>query len=366
MEGMMKEEREIYLEQYEEDKGNGFYTRNLGTKFGTIEEIKVPRVRNGNFRPLLLPYYRRTSWEMEDVVVSMYVGGLSTRDISRFLEAYYGIKYSSTSISRLTNVVIEEVERWRKRELNKYYPILYIDATFISLRRRNVAKEPTYVVLGVTEEGYKEVLGFWITGGGESSNVWEEILKELWERGLKEVLIVAADGLTGLEEAVSRVYPKADFQRCVLHQVRNTLNKVRRGEREEIAKDLRKIYQVKDKEEALIGLKYVKERWGDRYKRLLEKWEENIDTLLTFLEYPESIRKAIYTINSLERLMKEVKRRTKVIEVFPGENALEKALYLVFTVENEKMERRLLTGFSEARHFLELSRRKRYGETQDT
>ena len=339
----------------------------MATKFGTIEDLSVPRVREGSFRPSCLPPYRRRSLDLEEVIIAMYRGGLSTRDISKFLENLYGTRYSPAGISRLTDVLEEEIEVWRKRPLKEYYPVLYIDATFLPVRRGKVEKESCYIALGIDEDGKKEILGFWMSGSnGESSLLWQEVLETLRERGLRQVLLIAGDGLTGLREAAKKVYPKADFQSCVLHKVRASLNKVRRRDREKIARDLKRIYQVNNKKEALSGLENLEKNWKRIYPELVESWRRDFSTLSAFLDYPEEIRASIYTINILERANKEIKRRTKTIEVFSYVKAIEKILYLISTELNEKWSRRVHRGFIKAKPILEKMRRERYAQTQNT
>ena len=201
---------------------------------------------------------------------------------------------------------------------------------------------------------------------GESSFLWQEVLQTLRERGLKQVLLIAGDGLTGLREVAKKVYLKADFQTCVLHKVRASLNKVRRKDREKVARDLKRIYQVNNKEEALLGLENLGRNWEKIYPELVESWRRDLSTLTTFLDYPEQIRSSIYTINILERANKEIKRRTKTIEVFSYVKAIEKILYLVSTELNEKWSRRIHRGFIKAKPILEKMRRERYAQTQNT
>ena len=272
LQSLMKEERLIYLEEHP-TKANGFYRRSLATRFGTIEDLSVPRVREGNFRPSCLPPYRRRSLDLEEVIIAMYRGGLSTRDISKFLENLYGTRYSPAGISRLTDVLEKEIEAWRKRPLKEYYPVLYIDATFLPVRRERVEKEPCYIALGIDEDGKKEIFTLWMSSSnGESSLLWQEVLETLRERGLRQVLLILGDGLTGLREVAEKVYPKADFQSCVLHKVRASLNKVRRRDREKTSRDLKRIYQVNSKKEALLGLENLKRNWRRIYPELARSY----------------------------------------------------------------------------------------------
>jgi len=347
MEKLMLEERELYLEEHP-TKGNGYYTRDLLTQYGILEDLRVPRVREGEFHPRLLPYRRRVSLELSEAILALYATGASTRDISRFLESVYGAFYSPQSISRLTQVVEEEVEAWRRRPLEREYYAVYLDCTFLSVRRGKAAKEPVYVALGIRPDGRREVLGFWLFGAeGESASNWRQVVRDLWERGVREVKLFISDDLPGIEDAVREIFPSAKWQLCVVHMVRGSLAQVRKQDREALAQDLKAIYRADTIEEAQEALGELEVRWGGKYPELVAKWVEKSYALLEFLNHPKSIRSYLYTTNQLERLMKEVKRRTKVVEIFCGPEALEKLLYLVLVQESEKLFARRLRGFAE-------------------
>ncbi len=347
LERLMLEERGLYLEKHP-TKGNGYYTRDLFTLFGPLEDLKVPRVREGDFHPKLLPYRRRTSIELSEAILVLYASGASTRDISRFLETVYGAFYSPQSISRLTQVVEGEVKEWRNRPLAREYYAIYLDGTFLSVRRGKTAKEPVYLALGIRSDGRREVLGFWLFGAeGESATNWHQVVKELRERGVREVKLFISDDLPGIEEAVREIFPSSKWQLCVLHAVRDTLAKVRKKDRDVLAQDLKAIYRADTIEQARQALRALEEKWVGKYPKLVAKWVEKSYALLEFLEHPKPIRPYLYTTNQLERLIKELKRRTKVVEVFCGPEALEKLVYLVLVQENERLLGRRLRGFAE-------------------
>jgi putative transposase len=347
LERLMLEEREMYLKTHP-TKGNGYYTRDLLTLHGPVEDLRVPRVRDGEFRPAILPERRRASLELSEAILCMYASGLSTRDIAKFLETVYGTLYSPQSISRLTQVVEEKVRAWRERPLSSEYYAIYLDGTFLSVRRGQAAKEPVYLALGILPDGRREVLGFWLFGAeGESAGNWEGVLKDLRRRGVEKVRIFITDDLPGLEEAIRKIFPDADWQLCVLHAVRDALNKARKKDREALAEDLRAVYRVEKEEEAKEALGRLRERWGLTYPKIVGRWEGRAYALLAFLRYPKPVRRYLYTTNQLERLAKEVKKRTKVVEVFCGEEAVEKLLYLVLCDLNEVLGTRRLRGFAE-------------------
>jgi Transposase and inactivated derivatives len=225
---------------------------------------------------------------------------------------------------------------------------VFLDGTFLSIRRGKTAKEPVYMALGIKPDGRREILGFWLFGAeGESARNWEEVLKDLRRRGVQRVRIFITDDLPGLEEAIKKIFPEADWQLCVLHAVRDALNKVRKRDREALAEALKKIYRAESREEAEEALRNLRERWGTVYPKIVERWETKAYALLAFLCHPKPIRRYLYTTNLLERLAKEVKRRTKVVEVFCDEGAVENLLYLVLSQLDEAWGARRLRGFAE-------------------
>jgi putative transposase len=268
MEKLMLEERELYLESHP-TKGNGYYTRDLLTQYGVLTDLRVPRVRQGDFHPKLIPYRRRISLELSEAILALYASGASTRDISRFLESVYGAFYSPQSISRLTQVVEEEVKEWKSRPLSQAYYAIYLDCTFLAVRRGKAAKEPVYVALGIRPDGRREVLGFWLFGAeGESSHNWKSILRELWDRGVREVKVFISDDLPGIEDAVREIFPGAKWQLCVLHMVRDSLAKVRKADREALARDLKAVYGADTVEQAYEALEALERSWAQKYPKI--------------------------------------------------------------------------------------------------
>ncbi|MFB4166327.1 IS256 family transposase, partial [Alteribacillus sp. JSM 102045] len=350
LETIMKEERESFFKNEHpelKNQKNGTYTRQLDTKYGRIEDLQVPRDRDNAFHTeVFSPYQRREQW-LGETIITMYQKGMSTREIGHFLERILGHSYSASTISHITDIVMEDVEAWQNRPLQKRYSVLYLDGTYLKLRRDDVANEVVYLVIGVTEEGYREILGFYV-GGKESSHGWQDILLELQKRGVEEVLLGVFDGLPGLEEAMKTVYPKADVQRCVVHKVRNALNHARKKDQSAIAEDLKPIYQANSLDEAEERLKDFSAQWKKKYPKIVKGWEEDFSVLTTFLKYPPSIRSMIYTTNMIERTMKEIKKRTKTMNSLPTEQAAEKVVYLQVKEYNERWSGRKLRGFGTA------------------
>jgi transposase-like protein len=327
---------------------NGNYSRNFQTKYGVIEKLEVPRDRNNDFQTALFePYKRRDDW-LEQTVIQMYARGLSTRDIANLIEQMYGQKYSATSVSNLTDIAVKEIEQWKNRPLEKRYSVLFIDALSIKIRREHVGNESAYIIIGINEEGYREILDFYI-GVTESATLWEEVLMNLKSRGVEQVLLGVMDGLPGLTDAFLKVYPKADVQRCVVHKVRNTLHKVKKKHTDEIVTDLKKIYKAPSREYAEQALNDFSSKWDKLYPHLAQSWFEDKDELFAFYKYPDSIQKSIYTTNWIERANKEIRKRLKTMNSLPNEKAAEKILYLKIIDYNSKWSERRLKGFLAAR-----------------
>lgn len=367
LETIMKEEMNQFFEENPELKNykNGSYGRQLDTKYGRIEDLQVPRDRENAFQTeVFQPYQRYERW-LGETIITMYQKGMSTREIGNFIERILGHAYAPGTISNITDVLMEDIRAWQERPLQKRYAVLYLDGTYLKLRRDDVANEVVYVVIGVTEDGYREILGFYV-GGQESSLGWEEVLSDIYRRGCEEVLLGIFDGLPGLEEAMKAIYPKADVQRCVVHKVRNTLNKVRQKDRSAISEDMKAIYQSKSNEEAEKQLGAFCENWQKKYPKITKSWREDFNVLTTFLNYPSSIRPLIYTTNIIERTMKEFKKRLKTMNSLPSEEAVEKVIYMVSDECNTKWSTRKLSGFKIAGPELRDMFEDRYGSQTES
>ena len=266
LELIMREEIENVLNvEYEgrRPSRNGYYDRSLETRYGKIEDLQVPRDRKDVFQTQLFePYQRREGW-LEEAVIHMYKGGMSTRDVAKFIEGMFGTQYSATTVSNITNTVLEDVEAWQQRPLEKRYSVIYLDGIYIKLKRSTVSSEVIYLAMGINEDGYRQILGFYV-GGKESANGWKDVLKDLYNRGAQGVLLGVFDGLPGLEEAFREVYPKADVQHCVVHKVRSTFPKIRVKDKAEFLDDLKTVYTAVDMDLALAAFDTVKSKWGKK------------------------------------------------------------------------------------------------------
>jgi putative transposase len=347
MELIMREELQNFLRvehPNEENFRNGYYQRELHTRYGKIEDLNVPRDREGEFHTALFePYSRRENW-LEEAVISMYKGGMSTRDIAQFIEKIYGTKYSPTTISNITNVVLADVDAWRKRPLKKRYSVLYMDGMYVSLKRDTVENESIYVVMGIDEQGHRQILGYYV-GGQETAHSCLEVFQDLRQRGVEEVLIGVADGLPGLKETFLTVFPKADFQRCVVHKLRNIIGKVRAKDKPAVLEDLKGVYSSPTREEALACFREFEKTWNTKYPREVQSWRNDLEDLLCFYKYPEMIRYALYTTNAIERTIKEIRKRIRPMNSLANLEAAEKIVYLFSKGYNEQWEKRALRGF---------------------
>lgn len=316
LESIMVAEREIFIKENNGTK-NGFYTRNFETVVGKLEELKIPRDREGRFKTKLIEPYKRRDINLEELIFGMFASGMSTRAIADALESVFEFKYSASTISQISEITIEEINKWREKKLKKRYSVIMIDGMYLSVRRDTVEKEVVLFVLGIDEEGYREIIDFEVNPA-EGAEIWEDIIKRLYERGVREVLLFVADGITGIEERIKKYFPKADFQSCIVHKVRNTLNKVRSKDRKEVAEDLKSIYRASTKEDAKEVFNKFKEKWSRKYPNIVKSWEMELYRLLTFLKYPKSIQRVIYTTNLIERTIKEIRKRIKVIGALPS------------------------------------------------
>ncbi|HHE1068347.1 TPA: IS256 family transposase [Vibrio cholerae] len=347
IETILREEIKSVLENEPVGEGNsrnGYYPRTLDTMYGRVEDLAVPRDRKGEFTTNMFEPYQRRMVAVDELVVQLYQHGVGVRQVGSILKNLLGEQYSPGTISNITSAVMEDVIEWQNRPLKERYCALFLDALFVKIRRDTVAKEAVYIVLGITPEGHREILGFYV-GGIESSNGWKEILQDLRNRGVQEVLLGVFDGLTGLEEAFRSIFPKADVQRCVIHKVRSTMNKARKKDQAELSTDFKKVYTSSTYEEAEKAFGELREKWKKRYSREIASWEEDLPVLLTFLRYPEDVQKYIYTTNLIERTIKEIRKRLKTMNSLPNIEAAEKITYLTSIDYNERWSRRKLSGF---------------------
>lgn len=307
---------------------NGYYPeRTINTDYGQMD-VRVPRDRNNEIESDLLPKYSRNINGFEDKVIKMYGLGMSDKQIQEEIDELFGCKLSTDMISDITDKIIPEIQDWQKRKLDKIYPIVFIDAIHFSVKDNGqVVKKAAYVILGVDIEGMKHVLSI-VVGENESAKMWLSALNDLKNRGVQDILILCSDGLTGIKEAICTAYPKTEYQRCIVHQIRNSLKYVKHESKKELARDLRRVYTSSTAEQGYEILLELEEKWGKKYPSAIRSWQDNWDSLSTFFQYSQELRTVMYTTNAIESLNSSYRRANRNRVVFPTSMALLKTLYL--------------------------------------
>lgn len=306
---------------------NGTVTRTMKTQLGEVE-IEVPRDRNAEFDPKIIGKYQRNADGIEERILSLYATGMTTRDIRDQIKGLYDIEISEGLVSKISEKILPEINEWQNRPLESYYPFVFMDAIHYKIRENHqIVTKAAYVILGIDSNGFKDILGLWV-GASESAKYWMGVLNELKGRGVQKVSLFCVDGLTGFREAIGAVYPKAQIQRCIIHQIRNSTRFVGYKHIKEFMVDLKKVYQSITEEQALNNLAIFKEKWSSTYPSAIKSWEENWDILSTFFDYPVEIRKVIYTTNIIEGLNRQFRKVTKTKGSFPNDDSLKKMLYL--------------------------------------
>lgn len=330
---MMEAELDEHLgyEEYERsdnsDYRNGTKPKILRSTYGEIP-INVPQDRDGDFEPQIVQKRKKDISEIERKIIAMSAKGMTTRQISSMIEDIYGFEVSESMVTSVTNKILPQIEEWQNRPLSAVYPIVFIDAIHFSVRDEHIVKKiAAYIILGINDEGRKEVLSITI-GENESSKYWLGVLNDLKNRGVEDILILCADGLTGIKESISAAYPQTEYQRCIVHQVRNTLKHVAEKDKKAFANDLKSIYHAPNEETGYEIMLKVTEKWQERYPNAMKRWDENWDVISPMFKFSADVRKVIYTTNAIESLNSSLRRLNSQRSVFPSDTALLKALYL--------------------------------------
>lgn len=333
LKSMMEAEMDEHLgyESYERSNNpnyrNGTKTKTVRGNFGEIE-LAVPQDRDSTFEPKIVKKRQKDISDIDQKIISMYARGLTTRQISEQIEELYGFECSEGFISDVTDKILQDITDWQNRPLDDIYPILFIDAVHFSVREDHIIKKlAAYVILGVTLDGRKDVISLQI-GENESSKYWLGVLNDLKNRGVKDIMIICADGLTGIKEAINTAFPKTEYQRCIVHQVRNTLKYVPYKDKKAFATDLKSIYLAPNEQQGHENLERVAEKWSEKYPNALKSWEQNWDVLTPIYKFSSDVRKVIYTTNAIESLNSTYKKLNRQRSIFPNDTALLKALYL--------------------------------------
>ena len=302
---------------------------------GTID-LDIPRDRKGDFEPQIVKKNQTDISNIEDQVLSMYAKGMTTRDISSHLKDVYGVDASAEMISHMTDRILPIAKEWQNRPLERKYAIVFMDAVHFHVREDNrTVKKAVYVAIGVKLNGKREVLGMWV-GGNESAKYWLSVLNEIKNRGVEDIMIVSVDGLTGFGDAIHAVFPQAEIQRCIVHQIRYSTKFISYKDLKPFMADLKLVYKADTEDLALTALEDLEEKWGKKYPASIGSWRNNWTQLSTYFKYPSEIRKLIYTTNSIENFNRQLRKVTKSKTIFPTDDALFKMLYLAMMDATKK------------------------------
>ncbi len=310
-----------------ENARNGKSKKRIITKDGEME-VAIPRDREGGFEPVLVKKHQRRFTGFDDKILSMYARGMTVREIQGYLKDIYGTEVSPDLISTVTDQVVDEIRAWQNRPIDAIYPIVYLDAMRIKVRDNGqIINKAFYLALGVNMEGQKEVLGIWVAQN-EGAKFWMAVITELKNRGLQDILIACVDGLKGFPEAIESVFPQTKIQLCIIHMLRHSLKYVSWKDRKNVAADLKPVYTAVNETEAQWALEKFAEKWDDKYPTISASWKRNWEGIVTFLAFPEEIRRAIYTTNAIESLHRSLRKLIKHRGAFPTDDAALKMLYL--------------------------------------
>jgi putative transposase len=307
---------------------NGYRTKTVLTEIGPVQ-IEVPRDRDGSFEPQIVRKRQRRLNGVDEIVLSLTARGLTTGEVCAHFAEVYGARVSKDTISRITDKVIEEMTEWRNRPLDRVYPVIFIDALVVKVRDGQVVNRPIYVVIGVSINGERDILGLWAGDGGEGAKFWLAVLTELKNRGVEDVGIVVCDGLKGLPESITTTWQYAQVQACILHLIRNTFRYASRRDWDELARDLRPVYTAPNAEMAGVRFDEFADKWGTQYPAIINLWRSAWEEFIVFLDYDVEIRRIISSTNAIESLNARYRRAVRARGHFPNDQAALKCLYLV-------------------------------------
>ncbi|MCB8999646.1 MAG: IS256 family transposase [Bacteroidales bacterium] len=335
VEGMLKAEMEEHLgyqkhkpkEKSSENSRNGYSSKTLKTNIGDIP-LDVPRDRDSSFDPVIVPKHQRMSARIEQAIITLYSRGMSTRDIEATIQEMYGIELSEGTVSNITNTILENIKQWQQRPLESIYFVVWMDGIVLKVRHNGrVIGKTIYLIIGLKQDGLKDVLGMWISES-ESASFWMSVLTDLKARGVEDILIACTDNLAGIRQAINAVFPQTICQICIVHQIRNSAKYVVWKERKEFMADLKLVYGAINKEAAYDALEDFDKKWGVKYAYAIKSWKANWEELTAYFDFPLEIRKIIYTTNAIESVNSGIRKYTKIKTVFPDDQAALKAVYL--------------------------------------
>jgi len=333
------------------NRRNGGTPKTLKTDLGPVE-MRTPRDRDSSFEPQLVRKRQTRIAGLDDRVLDMYAGGMSTRDIAAHLTSLYGVEVGRDTISRVTDAVLEDIQLWRSRPLDEVYPIVYFDAMTVKVREdRSVQNRCCYLAVGVNLEGERDCLGIWWREV-EGAKFWLAVLNDLANRGVKDVLIACVDGLTGFPEAIGTIFPDTWVQTCIVHEIRASTKYVSYADRKKVAAALRPVYTAANEHDALAELERFDAEWGDRYPMVAQMWRRDWEHIIPFLSLPAPLRKAVYTTNSIEGMHRQVRKAIKTRGHFPDEQAATKLIWLA--IQRAEKKWRSVLGWTSALRALKI------------
>ena len=324
---------------------NGSYPKTVDSAYGPVD-ISVPRDRAGTYMPRMVPKGSRRLTDLDDMIISLYAGGMTVRDIEHHLATTIGVNLSPDTISAVTDAVLEEVTAWQTRQLDEFYPVIFLDALRVKIRDNGrVVNKAVYMAVGVDMEGIKHILGLWVATN-EGAAFWSQVCAEIANRGVNDVFFVCCDGLKGFPEAIQATWPDSMVQTCVVHLIRAANRWVAYGDRKEVSKHLRGIYTAVNEDEARSALdEFEASELGQKYPQSVKVWRDAWDRFIPFLQFPPAARKVIYTTNSIESMNSELRKATRNRVQFPSDSAAVKTLWLMIcNIEDRRAARRAKEG----------------------
>ena len=317
-----------YRNKNTENSRNGHSSKTLRTSFGDVE-VAVPRDRKGEFEPQLLKKNQTSiSQDIEEKILSMYAKGMTTGDIEAHIQDIYGVDVSDTTVSRITDKILPVAKEWQQRPLEAVYAVVFLDAIHYHVRSEgHIVKKAVYIAIGIDLDGHKDVLGMWV-GENESAKYWATVLNSLRNRGIEDIFIACTDNLCGFSTAIEAVFPKAEIQNCIIHQIRNSSKYVSYKDLKALMADLKAVYAAVDEDAALMALDTFSEHWDKKYPTISQSWRANWANLSTYFKFPQELRRLIYTTNAIEGFNRQLRKVTKAKSVFPTDESLFKMLYL--------------------------------------
>lgn len=320
------------------NRRNGHTPKTLQGEMGTID-VRTPRDRNGEFEPQIVPKHKRRFEGFDHKILALYAKGMTSRDIKQTLDELYDVDVSTGLIAQVTETVQEEVRQWQARPLDALYPIVFLDGLVVKVRiDGRVIQQTIYVALGINLQGNKELLGLWVSEN-EGAKFWLGVLTDLHNRGLKDIFVACVDGLKGFPDAIRSVFPQTEVQLCIVHMVRHSLRYVGEKNRKAVVRDLKTVYRAATLDEAEAALAAFEDQWGKEYPMIVKSWRDNWENLIPFFDYPEEIRKAIYTTNAIESINSVIRKAIRNRKIFPSQESAIKIVYLAIREASKRWTR---------------------------